>query len=358
MSKGKIIALSIFIIIIAILSFVKYQKTQELATRQNKGNKGVAKPLGVQAFIAQYSDISETVSANGTVLSQDAVNIQSEVSGRVVMVNIPEGTVVNHGTLLVKINDADLQAQLLKLQSQIKIAQSTYDRMKELMEVNGVSQSDLEASENILNNLKADIQLVLVDIDKTEIRAPFTGKLGLRNISVGAYLTPAVVISTLHNISLLKVDLSIPEKYAAQIKTGDEVLCFTSLNELPYSAKVIALEPQIDESTRNIRVRAVFLNPDEKLIPGTYVKADLIMSKDAKTIMIPSYSIIPDDKSNKIVVCKNGKAKFVSVEIGIRTADQIEILSGIMEGDTILASGLLQAKPDMPLTIKKIISIK
>ena len=315
--------------------------------------KGGPQTLMAAGFVAEYSKLSNNLSANGSILAQDEVQLQPEVSGRVTYLNIKEGAIVPKGTLLLKINDADLQAQVFKLKTQLKIAQSNLARLAELLKIKGVSQAEYDAADNAVNNINADIQLLNVQIAKTELRAPFSGKLGLRNISLGAYVSPSTVVVSLQNTSQLKMDVSVPEKYAGVIQVGDNMQCTVAGIENPFQAKVIAIEPTIDEMTRNLKVRAMVLNSSSKLVPGAYVKVQLKLKETPNAIMIPSSAVIPDDKATKIVVTDSSKAKFVAIEIGVRTESEVQVLSGIKSGDTVLTTGLLQVKPGMSVKITK-----
>lgn len=353
MTKGKVIFWFLVVALVAGLTYVKHTKNKEAEAKMAPMGKGGPQTLMAAGFVAEYSRLSNNLSANGNVLAQDEVQLQPEVSGRVTYLNIKEGSVVAKGTLLMKINDADLQAQLYKLKTQLKIAQSNFDRLNELLKIKGVSQAEYDAAENQVNNINADMQLLNVQIAKTELRAPFTGKLGLRNISLGAYVSPNTVVASLQNTSQLKIDVSVPEKYAAIIAVGDNMQCTVAGIDRAFSAKVIAVEPNIDELTRNLKVRALIQNPDSKLVPGAYVKVQLKLKETPNAIMIPSSAVIPDDKATKVVIADSSKTKFVTVEIGVRTESEVQVLNGIKPGDTVLTTGLLQAKPGMPLKITK-----
>jgi membrane fusion protein (multidrug efflux system) len=207
---------------------------------------------------------------------------------------------------------------------------------------------------NTINNANADIELLKAQIDKTVIVAPFSGKLGLRNVSMGAYVSPATVITTLQNLGTLKLDITIPEKYASVISLGDNMQCKVEGLDDPFTARVMAIEPQIDENTRNLKVRALIEHPGSKLIPGAFVKVQLKLKEISDAIMIPGLSVIPDAQNKKVIVADSGHAKFVIVETGIRTENRVQITSGIKPGDTIITSGLLQIKPKMPVKITKV----
>ena len=353
MKIGKIVFGILIVLLIAGLVYVKHKNNKEAAAKAAPAGKGGPQTLMATGFVAEFSKLDNELSANGSILAQDEVQLQPEVSGRVTYLNIKEGAIVSKGTLLMKINDADLQAQVLKLKTQIKIAQSNQTRLDELLKIKGVSQAEYDAAENVLNNINADIQLLNVQIAKTELRAPFTGKLGLRNISLGAYVAPTTVVVSLQNVSQLKMDISVPEKYAGIIQIGDLMQCNVAGIDAPFVAKVIALEPHIDELTRNLIVRAVIQNSNSKLVPGAYVKVQLKLKETPNAIMIPSSAVIPDDKATRIVIADSSKAKFVAIEIGTRTSSEVQVLSGIKPGDTVLTTGLLQVKPGMSVKITK-----
>lgn len=358
MKNGKLIFGLLIVLFILILAYVKYSKNK-IATEKSAATMGkpAAMALPANGFVVEYSKLSENLSVNGNILAQDDVQLQPESSGRVTYLNIKEGAMVAKGTLLLKINDADWQAQVVKLKAQLKIAETNLNRLAELLAIKGVSQAEYDVAENAVNNIKADIQILKVQIDKTELRAPFSGKLGLRNISLGAYVTPSTVITSLQNLSQLKIDVSVPEKYAGTIKLGDLMQCKVAGMETPFNAKVIAIEPSIDEMTRNIKVRALIQSSSSKLVPGAYVKVELKLKEIPNSILIPSSAVIPDDRFTKVVVVGDScKAKFVNVEIGTRTEKSVQILDGLKLGDTILTTGLLQVKPGMPVKIVTVTS--
>ncbi|HQV78558.1 MAG TPA: efflux RND transporter periplasmic adaptor subunit [Chitinophagales bacterium] len=345
MKKGKLFFWTLIVALVLVLAYVKYSKNKETQAKMIPMGKGGPQTLRASGFVIEYSKLSNTLSANGSVLAQDEVQLQPEVSGRVTYLNIKEGSIVSKGTLLLKINDADLKAQLAKLNTQIKIAQANLNRLAELIKINGVSQAEYDAAENTVNNIKADMQILQVQIDKTELRAPFTGKLGLRNISLGAMVSPSTIIASLQNISQLKMDISLPEKYASVIHIGDKLQCTIAGMDTPFSASIFAIEPQIDEMTRNLTVRAIIQTANAAIMPGAYVKVNLKLKEIPNTIMIPSSAIIPDDRYTKVVIADSSMAKFVKVEIGVRTENEVQILNGLKVGDTVLTSGLLQVKP-------------
>src|SRR5688572_1640183 len=211
--------------------------------RGNARNRG---PLQVQGFVVQESSISEAVEVPGTLLPAEETQIKTEVSGRVVKLNIQEGSIVPKGTVLVKLFDEDLRAQMNKLQVQLKIAEKTVERQKELLEIKGISQQDYDLSTLTAENLRADIDALKISIAKTEIRAPYEGQIGLRNVSLGAYLGPSEIVTTLRDIAQLKLEFSVPEKYAKSIGKGYQVKFRVDGGTVEHEAAVIATEGNVN----------------------------------------------------------------------------------------------------------------
>ncbi|MDD5571471.1 MAG: efflux RND transporter periplasmic adaptor subunit [Bacteroidales bacterium] len=345
----------IFIIVVVtiIIAIIVYNKIYRAPRINKKSQAEMQKELPVVGYIVKSEKISSRIEASGTLLSAEQVNLQSEISEKVMKINFKEGSYVIRGAILVKLNDNELQAQLKKLIIQKQMAEATEQRLKQLLSMNGVGQQDYDNALLQLNNIKADIDIVQTQIEKTEIRAPFSGKIGLRNVSVGAYILPSTVISSIQQTDSLKVDFFIPEKYSQVVSEGDEVRFRVDASNNEFTGKVYAIESKIDEASRSIQVRAIFNNTKAKLQPGTFARVFLDLKDIPETIMIPSQSIIPEAKGKKVVVCKNKKALFKNVITGIRNESEVQILEGLEVGDTIVTTGILYLKPDMKLKIKK-----
>jgi membrane fusion protein (multidrug efflux system) len=281
------------------------------------------------------------------------VELHPEVSGRLTYLNVPEGKYVEAGTLIARINDADLQAQLNKSKVALDLAVKTEERLKKLLAVGGVNQQDYDVALNTENGLKADIAYTQSLIDKTVIRAPFSGVVGLRQVSPGAYLSPANIIATVQQLDKIKIDFTLPEEYSSLIKTGNTVdILVDATNQVMKKATIVATEPQVIENTRNLKVRALLQGV--KVNPGAYVKVYLASKRDKKGIFVPTNSIIPDDKNKQLVLVKNGTAKFVNVQTGVRQADNVEITSGVNAGDSVVVTGVLFARPKAALKIREV----
>ena len=313
----------------------------------------VTGPVAVDVSVAILTDYVNTIEGNGTVLAKEFVELMTETNGRIVMLNIQEGKQVMEGALLVKLFDDDLQAQLRKLESQLIIAKKTESRLKTLLDANGLNQSDYDQALNQVNNLLADIDYAKAQIRKTEIRAPFSGTIGLRSVSKGAYVTQQNILATLQQTGTLKVDFVLPGNYDYQLQSGQDVKVIADNNKT-FTAKILAIEPQVNTATRNLKIRAMISGNAVGLQPGAFVKISIDEGKNKKAILVPTNCIIPDTRSKKIVLIKNGKANFTIVETGYRGEDKVEIISGVEAGDTFAINGILFLKPDADVMIRKV----
>jgi membrane fusion protein (multidrug efflux system) len=342
----------ITVALIACLSiFACNDKKKEAAAAGGPANAG---PLQVEALVVKTSAISETVEVTGNILPFESTEIRPEISGRIVSLQIREGAMVGRGYLLAKLFDGDLQAELKKLQVQLAIAEKTEERQRELLKIGGISQQDYDLSLLSLSNLKADIELTQVNIGKTEIRAPYSGKLGLKNVSPGAYVSPTNILTTISQVGQLKIEFSVPEKYSAQIRNGLEVDFEIEGSPNTYRASISATESSVEENTRNLRIRAIIRNPDRYLVPGNFAKVSIILGRNDKAIMIPSLAIIPVARGKQVVVLKEGKPVFTNISTGVRDSSDVQVTEGLRPGDTLITTGLLFIRPESKVKLTKI----
>lgn len=318
---------------------------------QTNTQSGANTPTTVDVIVAATQNISTTVEANGTVVAGEMTEIRAEVSGRLVYLNIPEGRAVQQGAILAKINDADLQAQLNKVKVQLDLAQQTEQRLKKLLTLNGINQADYDAALNQVNSLKADIQILQAQIEKTIIRAPYSGVLGLRMISPGAYITPQNLLTTIQQLNVVKLDFTLPETYAHLAQIGKQVM--VEIEGKKHRAIITAIEPQVNTSSRNLLVRAKLNGAN--INPGSFAKVFISSHKNEMAqIVIPTSSIIPDAKAKKVVIVKDGKGKFVEVVTGNRVDGGVEVVQGLNVGDSVVVVGMLYVRPNAPVKIRKI----
>lgn len=310
-------------------------------------------PIAVDAFVVQPRPISDNVEVPGSLLPYEETQIRSEVGGRIVQLNIKEGTTIPAGTLLVKLFDQDLQAQLKKIQVQLQIREKTAERNAELLKINGISQQDYDLAVLDVDNLKADIESIKIAISKTEIRAPYAGRLGLRNVSLGTYISPAEIVTTIRQVDQLKLEFSIPEKYAKDINPGYKVRFKVDGGEQTHAATVIATENSVDQNTRTLKVRAVVTKTHKELVPGVFAKVNLQLGRDEGAIMIPTQALIPSARNKQVILLRNDSVKFAVVETGIRDSAYVQILSGVLPGDTVITTGLMAIRPKSKVTVTR-----
>ena len=341
----------IMILLVAFFLKIGFSKPSEKENRRDPKEK---KQKKVEAYVLKPSLLITEISVSGSLMAYEAVDLKNEVAGRVVMINLPEGKFVKTGTLLVKLFDDDLQATLKKLQSQLAIQQQVYNRQSELLKVNGITQNDYDQTSLQLNSLKADIEVEKTLIRKTEVRAPFDGVIGLRNISVGAVITPSTLLATIRTENKIKIDFSVPEKYSSSIRTGMKVKFSMSNTQKMYDATVIATEEGIDASTRNLKVRAVVNSRSPEMIDGAFANVTLRLNENPNALLIPTQCIIPQEDSKAVIVSRKGKAHFVTIKTGVRQSSNVEVTEGLQVGDSVVTSGLQFIKEGNPLKFSSV----
>lgn len=329
-------------------------------SKENPGDKaGKDKPmLKVNGFVVQGKKLIEEISVSGTLLSYEEVELKPEISGRITKINLPEGKFVKSGTLLVKLYDEDLQANLKKLKTQLSIQEKVYLRQSELLKVNGISQNEYDQLGLQLSGIKADIEYQKAMIRKTDVLAPFDGIIGLRNISPGAFVNSGTILTTFKSNNKLKLDFSIPEKYSSEVKAGTGVNFKLNNSDQVFNAKVIATETSVDKNTRNLKVRALVENNSTLLIPGSFANVELKMREHNNALLIPTSAIIANARKKNVIISENGMAVKKEIVTGTRNSGEIEVLEGLKNGDTVVTSGLLFLKEGMPVIFSSVTNMK
>lgn len=317
------------------------------------GPQGAA-PLAIEGFITKEQLIDDFIEAAGTIVPGDEVEIKPEINGRIVQLPAKEGQFVKKGELLVKLFDTDLQAQKAKIQAQLELAHETVKRLLPLRDKEGISIQDFDQAQLQVKLLEAELDVISADLSKTSIAAPFDGELGLKEVSEGAYATAGTRIYTLRNYNPLKLDFSVPEKYAESIYKGQLIKFKIQNSDSLYEAKVSAIESGIDLNTRNLQVRATIVSNDRTLLPGAFAEVRVPTATNKNVILVPTEAVIPSARSKVVIVSKNGKANFVPVKTGVRKESFVEITDGLSVGDTIAITGVLFLKPNAPITFSTI----
>ena len=324
------------------------------ADKVDKGGESKKKTLNVNALRVKKGEITDEIMVTGTLLPDEEVDLSFETSGQVVEIMFKEGAHVKRGQLLARVNDKKLKAELQRLLAQLKLANDRVYRQRTLLQHDAVSQEAYEQVKTELATLEADIDIVKAQIELTELRAPFDGVIGLRQISVGAYASPSTVVTKLTRFVPLKVEFAVPERYARDIKPGT-ALDFTVDGFLEtFPAKVYAKEAEIDVATRTLTVRALYANKNALLTPGRYASINLKKEEIKDAIAIPAEAVVPEMGKDKVFLYKSGKAQPVELKLGLRTESQVQVLKGLSVGDTLITSGTLQLRTGLSVVLDKV----
>ena len=331
-----------------------YNLLRTPAAEEGAGGAGPAAKGGVlhvNALVIRPQHLTDDIFTTSTLLPDEEVDLSFETSGKIVSINFQEGSTVRKGELLAKVNDKPLLAQLSRYEAQLKLAEDRVYRQSALLEKDAVSLEAYEQARTELAMLNADIDIVRSNIALTELHAPFDGVIGLRNVSEGAYASPSVVVAKLTKIKPLKIDLSVPERYASQIKPGTR-LTFTveGYNET-FHAEVYATESKIDPNTHYFSVRAHYPNTRGRLLPGRFVSVKIRMHDIPDAIAIPTQAVVPEMGVDKVFLYKGGKAHAVAIKTGLRTESRIQVVEGLSPGDTLIVSGTLQLREGLPVKL-------
>ena len=279
--------------------------------------------------------------SSGTLAAGEEVALKSEAEGRIVSLPLLEGARVKKGTLLVKINDAELKAQARQAEHQLKLAEAREFRQRTLLERQMVSREEYEIALQEKENLLAETDLLRAKLKTTEIRAPFDGVVGLKEVAEGSYVTPGMRIAGMYSLHPLKIDFSVSEQYFAHIRPGDSISIAVEGAAEPVAGSVYAIEPKVDPSTRMLLIRGYCPNEKHLLPPGGSARVEIYLPPLPEAIMIPSMAVLPDIRGQSVMLYKGGKAQAAPITLGYRSEDRVQV-EGVAPGDTLIVSGLIQ----------------
>jgi membrane fusion protein (multidrug efflux system) len=351
--KKTIITVVVIAAIVALLVLPKLFKSEQ-KTGPAAGSTPASQVLSVDATVIKAVTFDKKLNVTGSILANESVELKAEVSGKIQRIYFTEGQFVKKGDLLLKIDDDELVAQLDKQKANKKLNEDNEFRQRKLLEKEAISQEEYDNALNRLKTTEADIRLLGAQLAKTSIRAPFNGYIGFRYVSEGAFISSAVVIATLFNLDPAKIEFSIPAKHAARVSVKSKIYFTIESDTTRYSGLVYAVEPQIEASTRTLKIRAQTPNPNRKMLPGQYVSIQLVLEHLENSIMVPTEAVVPEQDGSKVFIVKNGVAAESRVSPGERTDRTLEILDGVNVGDTVLTSGILQLKAGMKVNVTRI----
>lgn len=345
-----LIILAVFCAVLGIYNHYRSGGASDAAAPLEKGPRQRS-ILNVNGLVIRPQGLTDGITTVGNLLPDEEVDLSFETSGKIVAINFNEGSAVRKGELLAKVNDKPLRAQLSRYEAQLKLAEDRVYRQSALLEKDAVSQEAYEQARTELATLNADIEIVKSNIALTELHAPFDGVIGLRNVSEGAYASPSVVVAKLTKISPLKIDLFVPERYANQIKPGTPLSFTVEGKNQTFRAAVYATESKVDIATRTLSVRARYPNTGGRLLPGRFVTVQIRMHEIPNAIAVPTEALVPEMGVDKVYLFRNGRAQTAEVKTGLRTEHSIQIIEGLRVGDTLITSGTLQLRQDLPVKL-------
>ncbi len=318
------------------------------------GGKDVTEALPVSAYILNPGGLTDKIVATGNVMANEEVLLSAEVAGRITAINFTEGTNVTKGTVLVNINDTELLAQLEKVNYNQKLAEEREQRARSLLQKEAISQEEYDRALTDLNTVKAEASLIKAQLEKTKIIAPFSGTIGLRQVSEGAFVTPGQRIATLTQIQPVKIEFSVPERFAQSVTKNSKVMISLEGTSKKYQAVIYAVEPYIDPETRSVTVRALYPNQNQELRPGSFTRVEFDLNHLQNALQIPAQAVIPELGGYKVFKYVNGKAEQAKISVGIRTSEMVQVTEGLQKGDTVITSGLLQLRSGFPVQISNL----
>lgn len=358
-NQTKII-LTVAIIVVVAVIFIYPRKNQIFGIAKQEpsavgGGQGANQPLPVNVVELRPERLENNLSVTGTVLPNETVNLRPEISGLVTKVAFREGEFVKKGTPLIYLNDDELRAQYERLEYTKKLFESQENRQKQLLEKEAISQEEYDIVLNQFNTNLADMRLIEAQLTKTVVRAPFDGILGLRQISEGSVIGTGDVIANIVNIDPIKIEFSIPERYANAVELGSKIFFSSEAGGQEVEGTVYAFEPTIDAGTRTLRLRATSPNRERKFLPGMFVRIKFVLGVEEDAFLVPSEAVIPELSGYKVFVAdQDGVIKEKQVSIGIRTERDVQIVDGLKEGDLVLTTGVLQVRTGMTVNYNKI----
>lgn len=355
--KVKYIVYTVLVLLFGALVAYRIKSNSQQGESGGRGSAGgrggpAGAPVPVNGIVVEPKNFSNSLSVTGSLEANEQIEIRSEVSGVIKGLYFKEGSNVRRGQALLKINDIELQAQLSQALTREKLASETERRANLLLKKEAISKEEYDIALADKSTLQAATRLIRAQISRTVVVAPFSGRIGLRTVSVGSYITPAAVVASLISVDPIKVLFSVPEKYSQQMRTGSTIQFSVAGSGQRYSATVYAIEPGINSTSRTLQIAARASNPGGYLLPGSFTKVDLPLATISNAILIPSESIIPVEQGKKVFVSRNGKAVEVLIETSTRTEKEVLVTSGLQKGDTVLTTGIMALKPDSPVKVK------
>ncbi len=345
----RLVVLGIAAVVLVGLALPKISGSDDAAER---GGASDDAPTQVDATVVRPGTVTERIRTNGTLRADESVELTSEASGKITDIRFEEGARVQEGALLVQINDAELQAEKQRLKHNLQLARDRAERQKRLLAEGGVSQEEYDATVNEVEVLEAELKLVEARIEKTKIRAPFSGVVGLREVSEGAYVSPQTKISTLQRIDPIKVNFSVSEQYTSRVRPGQTITFTVRGQDRTIEGEVYAANPDVNTDTRTLQLRARAPNPDGLHRPGMFADVTVTLGTIDDAIVLPSFAVVPTLDGQRVFVVENGTAQPQNIAIGIRTDSTVQVTDGLSMQDTVITSSIQELRAGLPVRVQ------
>ncbi|HMQ69094.1 MAG TPA: efflux RND transporter periplasmic adaptor subunit [Ignavibacteria bacterium] len=348
------ISVILILIVIAALLIIPKLLSENNSNQEGSGRGNKDQEVSADAFIVRPTELENEILTSGTIYANEEVQIRSELTRKITGIYFKEGGFVPAGKVMFKLDDSDILARLRKLDLDEELNLKQQEREQTLLDKGLLTQEEFDVRQTNIEKIRADIEVLEVELDKTSITAPFSGIAGFRNVSIGSLVNNTVILTTVQDIGKVKIDFSIPEKFISVFKPGQTINYKVEGYDEEFTGTVSSFDPRINEATRSIVVRAVSGNKGNRLLPGSFVKVKLNLENTSDAIMIPTQAVIPKLKGQNVYVFENGIAVSKDVETGVRTDKEIQITSGLKSGDTIITTNILRLKPNSKIKIIKI----
>ncbi len=329
-------------VLIVLLGFVLWQIVTSGSDdpEQPSGAQRAPDTLAVTVAPVAQERLEDRVATTGTLLPWESVDLRAEVVGRVTSLGFEEGSRVRQGQSLVTLDTQVLQAQMQSARTRRDLAGVQANRRRELFDIGGLSRQALDEADAASQVLDAELAQLSAEVERRRIVAPFSGVVGLREVSVGAYLSPGDRVATLRVTDQLRLEFTVPERYLGKVRQGDAVSFRVPGQEVEFGATVLAAEPAVDPVTRAFTVRARVGNPGDVLRPGAFAEVQLVLQAVDDALLVPTASVVTGADATRVFVVRGGAAISQIVTTGVRTAERIQITSGLEPGDIVLTSGM------------------
>jgi len=326
---------------------------------QGSGVQGAGRPQGgglqVVAAPVRVGAVVERIESVGSARAQDAITLTSRVSGIVSAIRFQEGQLVRAGDILVEFDRSTQEAERDQARAQLDDARTRLNRARQLRATQAVAEAQIDQLEAALRQAEARLRQTEAKIEEMKIVAPFAGRVGIRQVSLGALVQPGQVVTTLDDLSRMRVEFAVPEVFVARLSPGMRVTATSpAFDRRQFEGTVDVVDTRVDPATRSVRLIAGFANPDETLKPGMFLNIDLTLARRDTAMLVPEDAIDPVADRTFVFAVRNGRAVRQEVKLGTRVAGEVEVLEGLAANEQVVVRGLQRLRNGQPVTVTEV----